>query len=195
MLFGEPEGDWDGRWTVVQFHFQTGDRTHRDHMRSTLMLEGFGCLGPGVYIHPRDRVERVLRALGADGQGRLDGVSVFRGPCVGGRSDADLVKRVWDVKVMNDRYRSFLRSVRPLQQRIAKTCSREKAFFYRIGVVLSSLMSGGPTPRYPRAFYRKTGSGSKREGLRGSLRESLASHPVPRRRSDGAATRCRSGSA
>ncbi len=152
MLFGEPEGDWDGQWTVIHFHFQTGDRFNRDHIRGILTLEGFGCLGPGLYIHPRDRGEGVLRAMGAGAEGRVDGVTVFRSRCVGGQTDIELVRRLWNVKGLNARYKEFLEAVAPLRDRIAASCSAQEAFFYRIGVVLRYLEVGWSDPEIPESL-------------------------------------------
>ena len=79
MLLDDPEGEWDGRWTLVRFHFPSEERVNRDPTRNILVLEGFGCLGPGVYLHPRDRGPRVLMAMGAEDSGEIDGVLVHRG--------------------------------------------------------------------------------------------------------------------
>ena len=152
MLFGERERDWDGRWTIIHFHFRTGDRLSRDHIRSILTLEGFGRLGPGLYLHPRDRGSRVLRAMEADADGHIDGVSVFRSRCVGGRTDAELVRRLWDLDGLNAGYGRFLCSVGPLRDRIAATCTNREAFFYRIGLVLSYLQVGWSDPEIPESL-------------------------------------------
>lgn len=146
MLFGEPERNWDGAWTIVHFHFSKGDRFSRDHMRGILTLEGFGCLGPGLYIHPRDRGARVLEAMGSS-----DGISVFRGPCVEGESDEELVGKLWDLEDLNLRYGAFLREARSLKKRIATLSDRE-AFFYRIGVVLRFLGTGWSDPEIPESL-------------------------------------------
>ncbi len=143
MLFGNPERDWDGAWTIVHFHFSQGDRFNRDHMRDILTLEGFGCLGPGLYIHPRDRGARVLEAMGLS-----DGISVFRGPRVGGESDEELVGKLWDLDDLNLRYEAFLREARSLKKRLAMLSDRE-VFFYRIGVVLRFLGTGWSDPEIP----------------------------------------------
>ena len=144
MLFGEPEKDWDGAWTVVHFHFTSEDRFNRDHMRGILTLEGFGCLGPGLYLHPRDRGPRVLEAMGSS-----TGISIFRGPSVGGRSNEDLVEKLWDLEELNHRYEAFLQEARSLQKRLAAGLPDRKAFFYRIGVVLHYLGVGWSDPEIP----------------------------------------------
>jgi phenylacetic acid degradation operon negative regulatory protein len=144
MLLGEPEKDWDGAWTIVHFHFTSEDRFSRDHMRGILTLEGFGCLGPGLYIHPRDRGTRILRAMESSA-----GISVFRGPIVGGRSDEELVEKLWDLENLNRRYEAFLREARSLGKQLAVGLSDRKAFFFRIGVVLHFLGVGWSDPEIP----------------------------------------------
>lgn len=147
MLFGEPEKEWDGAWTVVHFHFRSEDRFSRDHMRDILRIEGFGCLGPGLYVHPRDRGTRVLKAMGSSA-----GISVFRGPSVGGRSDEELVEQFWDLQDLNLRYEAFLQEARSLQTLVAAGLSDRKAFFYRIGVVLHFLGAGWSDPEIPESL-------------------------------------------
>lgn len=147
MLFGEPEEGWDGAWTVIHFHFKNEDRFNRDHMRGILTLEGFGCLGPGLYIHPRDRGARVLEAMGSG-----DGIVVFRGPCVGGLADEELVARLWDLTGLNARYGVFLREAKRLTKQVEEKVSDQKAFFYRIGVVLRFLGTGWSDPEIPESL-------------------------------------------
>lgn len=167
MLFGEPEKNWDGDWTVVHFHFKSEDRFSRDHMRNILTIEGFGCLGPGLYIHPRDRGARVLEAMGSS-----VGISVFRGPSVGGRSDEELVEKLWDLRDLNLRYEAFLREAQSLQKRIAVGLSDGKAFFYRIGVVLSFLDVGWSDPEIPDGLLPPDWFGYKaRDAAKGLYKE------------------------
>lgn len=148
MLFGDPETEWDGKWTVVHFHLPTRDRVRRDHIRNILTLEGFGCLGPGAYVHPHNRAPRVLKAMGAEASQEVDGVTIYRGKCVGGETDEALAHRLWDVAALNERYDTFLRNVVSLKKRVAR-CRKQDGFFLRIGVVLAYLDVAWADPELP----------------------------------------------
>src|SRR5262249_6785362 len=62
-IFQAPEGDWDGRWTIVHYQFASRERTIRNRVRDLLETESFAAFGPGLYLHPRDRTERVRAAM------------------------------------------------------------------------------------------------------------------------------------
>ncbi|MFQ5353141.1 MAG: hypothetical protein ACE5D3_08725, partial [Candidatus Binatia bacterium] len=57
-LLTPPAKKWDGHWTLMQYRFGSDERSLRDRVRRLLELEGFGALGRGLFIHPRDRTER-----------------------------------------------------------------------------------------------------------------------------------------
>jgi len=173
MLFGEPEKEWDGTWTVVHFHFPTGDRVKRDHMRNILILEGFGCLGPGIYIHPRDRGPRVLEAMGFEERRKVEGVAIFRGDYVGGETDEALVRRLWDVGGLNRQYEAFLQTVAPLEKDPAAKCNDQEAFFCRIGVVLLYLSVAWTDPELPQSLLPERWLGFKARETARALYETL----------------------
>ncbi len=152
MLFCKPDKEWDGTWTMVHFHFPTGDRERRDHIRGILNLEGFGCLGPGVYVHPRDRGPRVLEAMAQEAKERVEDVVVFRGRCVGGETNETLVRRLWDVDGLNESYAPVLRNLALLKSQSASGCSAQEAFFFRIGVVLHYLGVAWSDPELPESL-------------------------------------------
>ncbi len=172
MLFGSPEKEWDGFWTVVHFHFPTQDRVARDHMRNILTLEGFGCLGPGVYVHPRDRTGRVLKAMDAEETGRVEGVAIFRGRSVGGLTDEALALRLWDVDALNRRYEDVLRALAPLDQS-ASGLTAQEAFFYRIGVVLIYLGVAWTDPELPESLLPANWRGFRAREAASGLYEAL----------------------
>jgi phenylacetic acid degradation operon negative regulatory protein len=172
MLFGDPETEWDGRWTIVHFHFPTGDRVRRDHIRNILTLEGFGCLGPGAYAHPHNRAPGVLKAMGAEASQEVDGVTIYRGRCVGGATDEALAHRLWDVAALNERYDTFLRNTAPLEKRVAR-CTAKDAFFLRIGVVLAFLDVAWADPELPPSLLPDGWLGFKARRTARRLYESL----------------------
>ena len=103
---------WDGKWTLVHFRVGEDDRDSRNRLRDVLLVEGFGALGPGLYIHPRDREERVSKA--ARDLGIADRLNVFRGSRVAGPDSIQLVHQVWDTAAIASRYQRFLKRYEPL---------------------------------------------------------------------------------
>ncbi len=174
MLFDEPEKEWDGSWTIVHFHFSSAERVSRDHIRDILTLEGFGCLGRGVYLHPRDRGPRILRAIGAGERGEVAGVVIFRGRCVGGETSEALAGRLWDTDGLNGQYDAFLRAVAPLKGRMATTQSPQEDFFTRIGVVLLYLNVAWRDPELPPSLLPERWLGFQARARAGELYEALS---------------------
>lgn len=105
-IVGDHEVDWDGRWSVVHFRFPADESQLRDRLREVLMVEGFGALHPGLYLHPRDRVARVAGA--AREAGVEDRLLIVRGERRFGGDDRRLVHDLWDLAGIAARYRAFL---------------------------------------------------------------------------------------
>ena len=74
-------------------------------MREVLMVNGFGLLAPGVYVHPRDRMA-LVRSIAGDLH-LADEVAVVHG-------EGD-VPQIWDLDGVARQYRAFLRRFTPLR--------------------------------------------------------------------------------
>ena len=105
-MLGGPDPEWDGQWTVVHFRFPAEEWQLRDRLREVLMVEGFGALDPGLYLHPRDRAGRVAAA--AREAGAEDRLFIVRGNRRHGSDDRRLVHDLWDIAGLRGRYRAFL---------------------------------------------------------------------------------------
>lgn len=97
---------WDGQWTVIHFRFPAEEWKLRDRLREVLMVEGFGALDPGLYLHPRDRAARIAAA--ARESGVEDRLFVVRGHRQPGGDERRLVHQLWDLAGIGARYLAFL---------------------------------------------------------------------------------------
>lgn len=110
-----PAERWDGEWTVAHFSFAAGEWRERDRLREVLMVEGFGALDAGLYLHPRDRVARVTAA--ATEMGRIDNVFVFRGRRHPAGTERRLVHQLWDLAALRGRYLAYLNAFDAIEPR------------------------------------------------------------------------------
>ncbi len=168
-IWQEPE-EWDGRWTLVQFSFAAEDRTERDLAREVLQAEGFGALGPGLYLHPHDRSQRILQALRAM---KLDqNVTSFRARLTNGE-DSSLADRIWDTNATAHAYRCFLERFQEFAGKGVTACTDAEAFALRFAVVFSFLRISWEDPELPAALSGEEPVGSRARALTKKLYETL----------------------
>lgn len=146
-MLGPTEGEWNGAWTIVHFQFDADERRARDLVRDVLQVEGFACLAPGVYVHPRDRAGRVTRAVGEMGLARH--LQVFRGKRSGPESDPRFARRLWDLAGISERYRRFIERYEPLSRMDSESWSLENAFAVRFALVFDYLEVAWDDPELP----------------------------------------------
>lgn len=166
-LFESSQKKWDGRWTVVSYRFETKERRLRHQLRELLEVEGFGELGRGVYLHPRERTESVLnlvRGTQMDGQ-----VNVFRASRLGGESDHRLVRRLWKIETLNRGYQAFLGIYEPHARRPSASWSPADAFSLRLALVLCYLETAWRDPGLPPALLPKQWKGWRAQAIAASL--------------------------
>jgi len=106
-----PEHDWDGRWAVLTYTIPETRRELRDRLRAELSLLGFGGLGSGLFVSPRDH-ESEVQALGA--KYSLDGaITLFRAEHLWPGDNRALATRCWDLAGLNAAYRDFVDTFQP----------------------------------------------------------------------------------
>ena len=165
------EEEWDQQWTLIHFGFTANDRRVRDLVRDVLQAEGFASLGPGLYIHPRDRARRVLDAMR-----ELDlekNVSAFRGRWIDDRGERDLVARLWDSAATATRYRAFIRRFRGVADQPADRWTDEQAFAIRFAVVFAFLRISWEDPELPPSLLNQDLGGTEARMLAQDLYERL----------------------
>ena len=143
LFAGESEA-WDGRWTLALYQFRAEERGVREHVRVVLSLESFGSFSRGVFLHPRDRVRAVTRALAA--VGLADHVRLYRAERCAGPSDADAAAQAWDLPAIARAYREFEACFRALR---TDPLSARQAFVASSAVVATFLAASFRDPELP----------------------------------------------
>ncbi len=103
-----PKHDWDGRWALVTYTIPESRRELRDRFRTELGWLGFGGLGSGLFVSPRDH-RREIGEL-AERYGLAENVTLFRGEHVLPGDDRALAAHCWDLAALNEGYASFVRT-------------------------------------------------------------------------------------
>jgi len=171
-LLTPPAKEWDGQWTLVQYRFGSDERMARDAVHRLLELEGFAALGRGLYLHPRDRIERVQRIL--EGVDVRDQVVFFRARRISReKKDKEFVKRLWDLTDLDKRYRKFVRSFEKLSRRPSKSWTDQEAFAWRFAVVMSYLPVAWADPELPPVMLPAKWAGYRARDIAKRLYESL----------------------
>ena len=97
--------DWDGHWFLLAYSIPQKARSVRDRLRDRLAWLGFGSIGNGLWISPRD-VETEVHDLSR----RMELAShllCFRSRPAGALTDQELVERCWDLGALNQKYLDF----------------------------------------------------------------------------------------
>lgn len=100
------DAPWDGSWFLLAYSIPENRRHLRDRLRDRLAWLGFGSLGNGLWISPRDvrsYVEDAAHRLGIEKH-----VECFQGRRVGDVDVCELVGKCWDIPSLNQKYRSFV---------------------------------------------------------------------------------------
>ncbi|WP_224389474.1 PaaX family transcriptional regulator C-terminal domain-containing protein [Pseudonocardia sp. ICBG1293] len=101
---GAVNRDWDGRWTMLCFSFPEAWQRQRHELRTRLLWAGFGPLQGGVWIAPSPvDVEPVLAEIEA-----REHVRCFSAQPLAGLDAAAMVREVWDVDHLAERYERFI---------------------------------------------------------------------------------------
>jgi len=113
-------GAWSGEWCVLNYSIPETRRSERDRIRKQLAWLGFGAMGGGAYVSPRDVSAQAERLLQAHRLHRF--ARVFRGRLTGPGTDADLASQCWDLRAIARRYEAFVRHYEPIHRRDTRLC-------------------------------------------------------------------------
>lgn len=97
--------DWDGSWLLLAYSLPQDARRKRDRLRDRLAWLGFGSIGNGLWISPRDVAQDVVDL--AQRMGITEHLVAFQATRVDARDPADLVARCWDVEALDSEYLAF----------------------------------------------------------------------------------------
>ncbi len=111
QIFHRPLPAWDGHWYLVTYTFSDDLSSTRHQLRKQLSWLGFGQLGNGTLVSPRDRgaeVQAILNELNAH-----DYVHYFCAEPIHLNGDASLASRCWDLAALSQQYNAFIQTYQP----------------------------------------------------------------------------------
>lgn len=129
---------WDRRWRLILVVGELDPKV-REQVRRALFWQGFGALGADCYVHPSADLSSVLDTLITEGLssalGALMPLFAADSRSAQSASDADLVRRAWDLGALADAYRDFVVTYQPIldelrRDHLANVCEQD-AFLLR----------------------------------------------------------------
>ena len=129
---------WDRRWRLILVVGQLEPKL-REQVRQALFWQGFGVLGTDCFVHPSAELPSVLDALIAEGLapalGALLPLFAADSRSALSASDADLVRRAWDLEVLAGAYGQFVATYQPILDELRHShlgdVSEQDAFLLR----------------------------------------------------------------
>ncbi|MEZ5607713.1 MAG: phenylacetic acid degradation operon negative regulatory protein PaaX [Burkholderiaceae bacterium] len=130
---------WDGRWRLLLLVREL-DAKAREPLRRALAWQGFGQLGADCFVHPGADLDEALQALATEGLAEAPAQLL---PLLAsdarhglGESDAELVRRAWNLDELAQAYAQFEACYGPIAQalqadRAAEPIAPEDAFLLR----------------------------------------------------------------
>lgn len=116
-IYASRAPQWDQRWRLILVVGELAPKT-RDKLRRALFWQGFGALKSEIYLHPGADLASVGDALLAEGLSEVMGsllplfAADFRTALAA--SDADLVRRAWDLGELAEAYARFVATYEPI---------------------------------------------------------------------------------
>lgn len=130
---------WDRRWRLI---LVVGDLDPklREQVRRALFWQGFGALGADCFVHPSAELSSVLDTLITEGLSSAIGalMPLFAADARSAQSasDADLVRRAWDLGHLAEAYSAFVATYQPILDELRRDhlagVSEQDAFLLRI---------------------------------------------------------------
>jgi phenylacetic acid degradation operon negative regulatory protein len=129
---------WDRRWRLILV-VDDLDPKIRERIRKALFWQGFGALGNDCFVHPGADLSGVLDALIAEGLssslGALLPLFAADSRSAMSASDADLVRRAWDLGGLAAAYSEFVATYQPILDELRASqflgVSEQDAFLVR----------------------------------------------------------------
>lgn len=180
---------WDRRWRLI---LVVGDLETklREQVRRALFWQGFGSLGGDCFVHPGAELSRVLDVLVTEGLGDALGalMPLFAADARSAQSasDADLVRRAWNLDVLAEAYLQFVAAYEPLLDQLRThhqaAVSEQDAFLVRILLIHDFRRLLLRDPELPEVLLPKNWPGQQARLLCKALYKRL--EPLSRRHLD-----------
>jgi phenylacetic acid degradation operon negative regulatory protein len=164
-IYRADDRPWDGNWCLLTYSIPESRRSLRDRMRKQLAWLGFGPLGSGTYVAPRDvsdQVRRLAEELGADGFAKT---FIARG--AGGTSDKHIVGQAWKLERIARAYERFIKLYAPLylRDRKRRVLDDKAAFIVRFALTHDFRRFPFIDPDLPRTLLPKGWAGARARAL------------------------------
>lgn len=167
---------WDHRWRLVSTVGDVDART-REALRRSMGWQGFGELAAGLFVHPSADLALCLDALKSDG---LAAVLPQLMPLLAtnpfiamSATDADVVRKAWDMDLLAKGYTGFLAQYQPLLAELrARRSSRldgQSAFLARTLMIHDFRRLLLRDPELPAVLLPKDWPGQRARDLCGDL--------------------------
>jgi phenylacetic acid degradation operon negative regulatory protein len=126
-IYGEPNANWSGRWTLIVLPSMPA--AERQRLRRELAWQGFGELGGGVFAHPEARtrgLEWQVREANLPGR-----ALVFEADLASPATPDALVDLGWDLKDLAKRYQRFVHRFERVDSAVAVRPDPQTGFILR----------------------------------------------------------------
>lgn len=129
---------WDRRWRLILTVGEL-DNKQRERLRRAFFWQGFGVVGSDCFVHPSADLATALDALTTEGMGDLlKNLMPLLAANAGSdlsASDADMVKRAWDLEQLGTSYSDFVVRYSPFLTKLRQGANHqiddESAFLLR----------------------------------------------------------------
>lgn len=111
-IFRRPDETWDGCWYLLLLSIPEQQREVRDRMRKELAWLGFGSVGNGVYLTPRDPRGQLGEL--AERYRLAERLQLYRAESLWPDDPRALVARAWNLEAADRGYAAFLERYGPL---------------------------------------------------------------------------------
>jgi len=118
-IFSPPRLSWDGQWTILIYSVPERLGHHRDRLRRELTFLGFGAITSATWISPNPLVEVTLRHLSLRNLDQY--VHIFRARQASPQPHPALIKRCYNLDVVQRRYNTFIKNWRGYREKISAT--------------------------------------------------------------------------
>ncbi|ATE62764.1 phenylacetic acid degradation operon negative regulatory protein PaaX [Thauera sinica] len=136
-IYASSTPQWDRRWRLIVVVGELGGR-ERERLRQALFWQGFGALGADCFVHPSAELIAAFDALVAEGLAdvlpRLKPLLAADATLGTAASDAEMVRRAWNLERLAGMYADFVGRYQPILQQLrdsAGDVDDESAFLVR----------------------------------------------------------------
>lgn len=133
-IYGPPNLEWNGTWTMLFFPSSMIDATERGTLRKELLWEGFRMIGPGFFCRPAGNTETLKDILERTGlTGKVFVCQASDLPQIDSRPLHSLIESTWELDSVLAGYEQFIAEFGPLARLLnaRSTIEPEQAFVIR----------------------------------------------------------------